>query len=130
MKTHTVGDLAHTFHTRGDGLWGCGVEQVTITGYSITVLEQADIDEMVQLGWGEHAGSVGDVVGVCVHHTGGWQVYTDTGFLAAAQDVTGICNLDFTEQGMQEDGAASMTTELVIDDLEADVIAKMLEEHA
>ena len=44
---------------------------------------------------------------VHVTHTGGWEVYTDTGFAAAISAALGR-NVQFTEQGMQEDKLASM----------------------
>jgi len=44
---------------------------------------------------------------VTVEHDGPWDIYTDTGFEKAISGMIGF-NVDFTEQGMQEDGHASM----------------------
>lgn len=44
---------------------------------------------------------------VRVEHDGPWSIYTDTGFEKAISDMVGF-KVDFTEQGMQEDGMASM----------------------
>jgi hypothetical protein len=45
-----------------------------------------------------------------VTHTGkdgSWRIYTDTGFEEAVSELLGT-DVSFTEQGMQEDGVASM----------------------
>ena len=44
---------------------------------------------------------------VRVEHDGPWSIYTDSGF---AEEISGLVGfpVDFTEQGMQEDGMASM----------------------
>ncbi len=44
---------------------------------------------------------------VNVEHDGPWTIYTDTGFEKAISDLVGF-EVGFTEQGMQEDGMASM----------------------
>ena len=91
----------YTFTTSGTGLWGCeAARTVTITGFTV---ERVDAEEAES--WGVEEGSVAHV---SVEHDSTWDVYTDDGFEAAAQAVTGIANLTFTEQGMQEDGMASM----------------------
>ena len=48
---------------------------------------------------------------VNVEHDGPWTIYTDSGF---AQEISGIVGfeVDFTEQGMQQDGSASMEGEM------------------
>jgi len=92
-----------TFTTKGDGYWNCEAGRtVTITGYDI------------QRYTAEQARKYGDwcvegaIAHVSVQHDSTWDVYTDTGFRDAARAVTGIKDLDFTEQGMQENGSASM----------------------
>ena len=45
---------------------------------------------------------------VTVEHDSNWDVYTDSAFVEAARKFTGIADLDFTEQGMQNDNKASM----------------------
>jgi len=44
---------------------------------------------------------------VTVEHDGPWTIYTDSGFEAAISKMVGF-KVTFTEQGMQEDGMASM----------------------
>lgn len=44
---------------------------------------------------------------VSVMHDATWNIYTDTGFEQAISTVLGY-DVTFTEQGMQEDGVASM----------------------
>jgi hypothetical protein len=44
---------------------------------------------------------------VNVEHDGPWSIYTDSGFEKAVSEMVGF-EVDFTEQGMQEDGMASM----------------------
>ena len=44
---------------------------------------------------------------VRVEHNGPWSIYTDSGFSKAISEIVGF-GVDFTEQGMQEDGMASM----------------------
>lgn len=44
---------------------------------------------------------------VNVEHDGPWTIYTDSGFEKAISELVGF-DVDFTEQGMQEDGMASM----------------------
>ena len=51
---------------------------------------------------------MGDIEHVSVMHDSTWDVYTDSAFVDAARTVTGIADLDFTEQGMQDDNVASM----------------------
>jgi hypothetical protein len=92
----------YTFTTHGDGLWGCDERTVTITGFTVTRYTAEDIADGVD--WAAE----GDIAHVSVMHDSTWDVYTDTGFREAARFVTGIADLCFTEQGMQEDGIASM----------------------
>jgi len=44
---------------------------------------------------------------VNVEHDAGWEIYTDAGFERAISEAVGF-EVRFTEQGMQEDGLASM----------------------
>ena len=66
------------------------------------VTTQEQIDDYVD--WAK----VGDIEHVSVMHDSTWDVYTDSAFVDAARTVTGIADLDFTEQGMQDDNVASM----------------------
>jgi hypothetical protein len=51
----------------------------------------------------------GDYKDIHVAHNAGWQIYTDAGFEHSISAVLGY-NVAFTEQGMQDDGFASMET--------------------
>jgi Fe-S cluster assembly iron-binding protein IscA len=78
----------------GDSIWDCTLETVTITGIRIS---ETDYD--------------GDTsTHIAVIHTGkdeSWRIYTDSGFEEAVSALLGT-DVTFTEQGMQEDGYASM----------------------
>ena len=79
----------------GDSMWNCTLKTVTVTG--ITVVYTVHDDG-------------GYYTTVNVRHNGGdesWRMYTDTGFEAAISDALGF-DVCFTEQGMQDDGYASM----------------------
>ena len=100
-------DLQHTFKLAGDGYWGAEKGRVvTITGYEVARYTQEQIDDYVD--WAK----VGDIEHVSVMHNSTWDVYTDSAFVDAARTVTGIADLDFTEQGMQDDNVASMEVQL------------------
>lgn len=51
---------------------------------------------------------------VNVEHDGPWHIYTDSGFEKAISGMVGF-NVDFTEQGMQQDGMASMEGNMEVD---------------
>ena len=90
-----------TFTLAGDGYWGAEAGRtVTITGYTVSRYTKEDAED---LGVTE-----GDIQHVSVEHDSTWDVYTDSAFERAAQQFTGIEGLMFTEQGMQDDGYASM----------------------
>jgi len=76
----------------GDNIWGyAGPSTVTVS--SIDVYEDED-----------------GYKSISVEHNGGkdsWKMYTDTGFEQAISEQLGYA-VQFTEQGMQEDGIASM----------------------
>jgi len=72
----------------GDSIWGyTGPQTVTVTG--IRVIEEEDFKL------------------VYVEHNTTWEIYTDTGFEEAISKALGYA-VEFTEQGMQEDGVASL----------------------
>ena len=92
-----------TFTLAGDGYWDAEAGRtVTISGYTVQRYTAEDIADGVD--WAAE----GDIAHVTVEHDSTWDVYTDSAFVAAAQQYTGIADLTFTEQGMQEDGLASM----------------------
>lgn len=73
----------------GDSIWGyAGPSTVTVS--SIDVYEDED-----------------GYKSISVEHDTTWDIYTDTGFEQAISEQLGYAVM-FTEQGMQEDGVASM----------------------
>ena len=83
-----------TVRCDGSSIWSDTKGKV-VTVDSITVMEHdadEDGDTMTQ---------------VYVRHDSEWDIYTDRGFEAAISDALGF-NVMFTEQGMQDDGVASM----------------------
>lgn len=92
-----------TFELKGDGLWGAEAgRKVTLTGFTVSYMNADTYEDC-------NEGDDNAVIGhVTVDHDSTWDVYTDTGFQEAAANYTNIMGLDFTEQGMQNDGLASM----------------------
>ena len=79
----------------GDSIWDCKVKKVTITGICISETD-----------WGDDEPSIH----IAVTHTGkagSWRLYTDSEFEAVVSDLLGTA-VSYTEQGMQDDGYASM----------------------
>ena len=73
----------------GDSIWGYkGAQTVTVTDISVYTDED-------------------DYKSISVEHDTTWDIYTDTGFESAISEVLGYA-VSFTEQGMQDDGVASM----------------------
>jgi len=83
----------------GDSIWDCTLERVTVTGiYIREVFEDEDVYTSVNVTYNVD----GDV-----EYEGSWRLYTDNGFSDAISELLGTA-VDFTEQGMQDDGYASM----------------------
>jgi len=86
----------------GDSIWDCELEAVTVT--SVHIHEQW---------WDELEGDSSIHITVCYNVNGdaeyedSWRLYTDSGFSDAISALLGT-DVMFTEQGMQEDGYASM----------------------
>ena len=86
----------------GDSIWDCEIEAVTVT--SIHIHEQW---------WDELEGDSSIHITVCytvngdTEYEGSWRLYTDTGFADAISTLLGT-EVMFTEQGMQDNGYASM----------------------
>jgi hypothetical protein len=86
----------------GDSIWDCELEAVTVT--SVHIHEQW---------WDELDGDSSIHITVCYNVNGdaeyedSWRLYTDSGFSDAISALLGT-DVMFTEQGMQEDGCASM----------------------
>jgi len=86
----------------GDSIWDCELEAVTVT--SVHIHEQW---------WDELDGDSSIHITVCYNVNGdeeyedSWRLYTDSGFSDAISALLGT-DVMFTEQGMQDDGYASM----------------------
>lgn len=78
--------------TAGDGLWNCEAGRVVhVTGINIAI----------------NASNSNVYAHITVEHDSDWTIYTDTAFEEAISNALGT-QVHFTEQGMQEDGIASM----------------------
>ena len=85
----------------GDSIWDCELEAVTVT--SIHIHENFWDDTSTV-----HIAVCYDVDGVDGSEVeGSWRLYTDSGFTEAIGKLLGT-TVFFTEQGMQDDGYASM----------------------
>jgi len=86
----------------GDSIWDCELEAVTVT--SIHIHENFDEDGDSSI----HIAVCYNVDGVDGSEVeGSWRLYTDSGFTDAISELLGT-EVFFTEQGMQDDGYASM----------------------
>ena len=85
----------------GDSIWGYeGTQTVTVTDIGLYYVDE-DYDEV------EADAEGARLLDVHVVHDTDWRIYTDSGFEAAISAALGI-NVAFTEQGMQQDGVASL----------------------
>lgn len=86
-----------TVELAGDSIWNyTGPRTVTVTGIDIEASEDDTSNYKL----------------VSVTHNGGdesWRIYTDTGFERAISKAVGF-DVDWTEQGMQDDGYATLET--------------------
>ena len=79
----------------GDSIWGdTNGRVVTVEGVRVRKITYEDGDTSTM---------------VDVEHDTTWDIYTDSGFEDAISAALGF-DVGFTEQGMQEDGVASMET--------------------
>jgi len=83
----------------GDSLWDCTLNKVTVTSIHIDETDYGDyISTHIRVAYtvdGEE------------EYEDSWRIYTDSGFEAAVSELLGT-TVFFTEQGMQDDGYASM----------------------
>ena len=86
----------------GDSIWDCELEAVTVTSIHIHENFDEDGDSSIHIAV---CYNVDGVDGAEVE--GSWRLYTDTGFTEAISTLLGT-TVFFTEQGMQDDGYASM----------------------
>jgi hypothetical protein len=97
--TNTNYDCNVEVQLAGDSIWDCELEAVTVTSIHISETFWDDISTI-------H-------IAVCYNVNGddeyedSWRIYTDSGFEAAISALLGT-DVMFTEQGMQDDGYASM----------------------
>jgi hypothetical protein len=85
----------------GDSIWDCEIEAVTVTSIHIHETFWDDTSTV-------HIAVCYDVDGVDGSEVeGSWRLYTDSGFTEAISTLLGT-QVFFTEQGMQDDGYASM----------------------
>jgi len=85
----------------GDSIWEYeGADTVTVTGISLYYVDD-DYNPVEATAEGAR------LLDVHVTHDTDWRIYTDTGFERAISEKLGF-DVGFTEQGMQEDGCASM----------------------
>ena len=86
----------------GDSIWDCELETVTVKSIHIHETFYEDGDSSI------HIAVCYDVDGVDGEEVeGSWRLYTDSGFEEAVSTLLGT-SVSFTEQGMQDDGYASM----------------------
>ena len=84
----------------GDSAWDCELEAVTVTSIHIHESFDEDGDSSIHI-------TVCYNVDGDAEYEGSWRLYTDTGFEEAISELLGT-RVFFTEQGMQDDGFASM----------------------
>ena len=84
----------------GDSIWDCELETVTITSIHISETDWGDGDTSIHI-------AVCYEVDGDEEYEGSWRLYTDSGFEEAVSTLLGT-SVSFTEQGMQDDGYASM----------------------
>ena len=84
----------------GDSIWDCELEAVTVKSIHIHENFDEDGDSSIHI-------TVCYNVDGDAEYEGSWRMYTDTGFEAAVSELLGT-QVFFTEQGMQDDGYASM----------------------
>ena len=83
----------------GDSAWDCDIERVTITGIHISeTFDEDDISTHIAVTY---------TVDGDEEYEDSWRLYTDSGFEEAVGDLLAT-EVSFTEQGMQDDGYASM----------------------
>jgi hypothetical protein len=86
----------------GDSIWDCEIEAVTVKSIHICETFWDEGDSSI------HIAVCYDVDGVSGEEVeGSWRMYTDSGFAEAISTLLGT-QVFFTEQGMQDDGYASM----------------------
>lgn len=92
--TFTSYDVEGTATLAGDSIWNYDYAkhgyEVKVTHIGVTEYDDEDAN-----------------LSVYVEHDTGWEIYTDSGFEQSISDFLGF-DVQFTEQGMQDNGMASM----------------------
>ena len=89
--------LNETIKLAGDSIWtDTNNMSVNVTGINTFKPEWDEADSTYRM--------------VYVEHNGPWDIYTDSGFEKAISKIVGF-KVMFTEQGMQENGIASLEGE-------------------
>jgi len=92
--TYTSYDIEGYAELNGSGIWNYDYAklgyEVKVTHIGVTEYDDEDANLCIY-----------------VEHDTGWQIYTDSGFEQSISDLLGFA-VSFTEQGMQDDGVASM----------------------
>ena len=84
----------------GDSIWDCTLKTVTIKSIHISETQWNDDEDC----------DIDSTIHIAVVHTGkdnSWRIYTDSGFAEVVSELLGT-DVSYTEQGMQDDGYASM----------------------
>ena len=85
----------------GNSIWDCDVERVQLKTICVTVgVEDGDYDSYVSIN--AYFEVDGDA-----EYEDSWRMYTDSGFTDAVSELLGY-EVSYTEQGMQDDGMASL----------------------
>jgi hypothetical protein len=92
--TYTSYDVEGTATLVGDSIWDYDYAKL---GYEVKV---------THIGVTENDDEDANLC-IYVEHDTGWQIYTDSGFEQSISDLLGY-SVTFTEQGMQDNGIASM----------------------
>ena len=92
-----------TVELAGDSIWEYeGADAVTVTGINLYYVDE-DYNEV------EADAEDARLFHITVEHDTDWRIYTDSGFEKAITEKLGLGEyVMFTEQGMQENGLASM----------------------
>jgi len=91
--TSTYYGVDGTVKLAGDSIWGDTAGRVVnVKGITVTEEQYDDGEKYMH---------------VTVEHDSTWDIYTDTAFTRAISEAMQM-DIDFTEQGMQDDGLASM----------------------
>jgi len=97
----------------GDSIWDKGTNPKSVNVKEVQVTFEIDTES------DDAEDRDTTYVAVQVEHDGPWTVYTDSGFERAISQMIGI-DVDFTEQGMQDDGEASLEGSIATKDIPAD----------